>query len=154
MKVLVFSDSHGFEQKIVNMLAAEPECKLALFLGDGIRDVENIAPEHPDIKFMSVKGNNDMDFFKMDVNYKHVDGVTMMFTHGHTLGVREGLRDLFLQANAVKADLVLYGHTHIQKITEDPFSRVTAVNPGALCGGNYCVLDIEKGKFDVQLKRL
>ncbi len=154
MKILVFSDSHGFEHKIINMLSKENDCRLALFLGDGLREVEGIIPEYPDIKFMTVKGNNDIDFFKTDINYKYVDGVTIMFTHGHTLSVRNGCTYLFKQAAAVKADLVLYGHTHIQKMHKDPVSGITAVNPGALCGGKYCVINVERGSFDVELKHL
>lgn len=154
MKILVFSDSHGFTNKIETMLAEESDCKTVFFLGDGLRDLESIIPEHPDIKFITVKGNNDYDFFKDDFAYNHINGVTIMATHGHTLDVRSGLSRLIVKANSVRAHLALYGHTHVRNIYHDSRMGVCAVNPGALCGGNYCVIEINDGKFEVYEKRV
>lgn len=152
MKVLVFSDSHGRKELVDRMLSKEPDCKEVLFLGDGIKDVEWAMQFYPDCRFTKVKGNNDWSYNESTEAYKYFDGVTVFACHGDRLDVRSTLFYLNKKAAAVNAKLALYGHTHVAKTVTEATSGVTAVNPGALCDGKYCVINIEKGNFTVEHK--
>lgn len=152
MKVLVFSDSHGRKELVDRMLSKEPDCKDVIFLGDGMSDVEWVREFYPDKRFTCVRGNNDWSYTVNTEAYKYFDGVTVFAAHGDKLDVRTTLFYLYKQASAVKAQLALYGHTHVSKTVTEATSGVTAVNPGALCDGKYCVINIEKGKFEIENK--
>ena len=152
MKVLVFSDSHGRKELVDRMLSNEPDCKEVIFLGDGIKDVEWVMQFYPERRFTKVKGNNDWSYNISTEAYKYFDGVTLYATHGDSLDVRTTLFYLNKKASAVNAKLALYGHTHVAKTVTEATSGVTAVNPGALCDGKYCVIEFSKGSFTVENK--
>ena len=152
MKLLVFSDSHGRRELLDRMLYNEPDCKEVIFLGDGMKDVETVQEFYPDKKFTCVKGNNDWYCHKSGDTYKYYDGVTLFACHGDIYDVRTTLSYIYKKASAVNATLALYGHTHVAKISKDPSTKVTAVNPGALCDGKYCIIEINKGEFTVEHK--
>lgn len=149
MKILVFSDSHGRKELLDRMLSNEPGCKEVIFLGDGLREVDRAEDFYPEKRFTVVRGNNDWSYNTSGEAYRHFDGVTIFACHGDNIGVRTSLSLLYKKAHSVGATLALYGHTHISKTTVDSLSNVTAVNPGALCDGKYCVIEIKNGKFTV-----
>lgn len=150
MKVLVLSDSHGFSSFAERAVRENEDCKTVFFLGDGLRDIEKTAEKFPDREYICVAGNNDFYSRENTEAYKHISSVTIMACHGHLFNVRFSLRDLINSANSVRANLVLYGHTHIQKMYNDPVTGICAVNPGALCDGKYCMLTIENGGYDIE----
>ena len=152
MKVLVFSDSHGRKELVDRMLSNEPDCKEVIFLGDGIKDVEWVRQFYPDLRFTVVRGNNDWSYNISSEAYKYFDGVTVYACHGDSLDVRTTLFYLNKKAASVNAKLALYGHTHVSKTVTEATSGVTAVNPGALCDGKYCVIEFSKGSFTVENK--
>ncbi len=154
MKALVFSDIHGFYNVGIEMLEKEKDCDTVFFLGDGVRDAEKLRNIYSDKKFIIVKGNNDYSSPAETEAYRHIDGVTVMACHGHLFDVRYTLNTLLKKAEGVRANIVLYGHTHRANMYNDALTGVCAINPGALCEFKYCVLTIEKGKFDVQFKSL
>lgn len=152
MKVLVFSDSHGASTLAEEMLNKEKECSMVFFLGDGIEEAEKMRDRYTDKKFILVKGNNDW-YSHIDTEaYKYIEGLTIMSCHGHLLNVRFALRSLLNAAESVRANIVLYGHTHKSGLYNDPVTGICAINPGALCEGKYAVLTIEKGVFDIEFK--
>ena len=60
--------------------------------------------------------------------------------------------EIYKKAHSVNAGLALYGHTHVARQTKDHSTGVTALNPGALCDGKYCVVDFSKGSFIIEQK--
>ncbi len=152
MKVLVFSDSHGRKELVDRMLSKEPDCKEVIFLGDGMSDVEWVQEFYPDRRFTKVKGNNDWSYNVSNEAYKYFDGVTVFACHGDSLDVRSTLFYLYKKTASVGGKLALYGHTHVAKTVTEASSGVTAVNPGALCDGKYCVIEFNKGSFTVENK--
>lgn len=152
MKVLVFSDSHGRRELLERMLSKEPDCREVIFLGDGMRDIERVKEFYPEKKFTCVRGNNDYDFAVSAEGYKYFNGVTVFACHGDMYSVRSTLSLVFRKASSVRANLALYGHTHIPDKTKDPSTGIVAVNPGALCEGQYCVIDFSDGGFTVENK--
>ncbi|MBO5936277.1 MAG: YfcE family phosphodiesterase [Clostridia bacterium] len=152
MKVLVFSDSHGANGLVEEMLNKEKDCSTVFFLGDGIDEAEKMKDRYRDKKFILVKGNNDW-YSQTDTEaYKYIDGLTIMSCHGHKFNVRFSLRSLIDSAESVRANIALYGHTHKSGMYNDPVTGICAINPGALCEGKYAVLTIEKGAFDIEFK--
>ena len=152
MKVLVFSDSHGASNLAEEMLSKEKYCPMVFFLGDGIDEAEKMRDRYKDKKFILVKGNNDWHSQIDTEAYKYINGLTIMACHGHKFNVRFALRSLLNAADSVRADIVLYGHTHKSAMYNDPVTGICAINPGALCEGKYAVLTIEKGAFDIEFK--
>ena len=147
MRILVVSDSHGRVGEIEKVIEAQKEAKNVFFLGDCVRDVEDLPFIYPDRTFYIVSGN--CDYASM---YKSSDTVVLedkkiLFTHGHMYSVKSGLGALRGKAKEEGIDLALYGHTHIA--ATEYADGVYFVNPGSLCSGReggtgYAVIDIEK----------
>ncbi|MCQ2528835.1 MAG: metallophosphoesterase [Saccharofermentans sp.] len=104
-----------------------------------------------------VKGNCDYGLDLKDMlTFELPGGVNCLLTHGHRYYVKSDLYTLAEVANNMKANLVIYGHTHIY---DDTFmGKVHFVNPGALCGGyfspaSYVLMTIDGGRVDV-IKRV
>ena len=152
MRVLVLSDSHGFVRNLRAVLQKESDCALVFFLGDGLRDMEHIRPEFPQMQFICVRGNNDWSAAQGidDYAYKYIEGHTVIATHGHRCGVRSSLQPLAAKALDVRGDVALYGHTHIPR--QEYVGGVLCVNPGALCDGRYAVLEFRKEGVEVTFK--
>lgn len=149
MDILVLSDSHRRKELAVCAIEKEKECKTVFFLGDGETEMLQLKETYKDREFICVKGNcDDFSLFSTEA-YKHIDGVTFMACHGHRFSVKLTLRDLYNFAAGVKAQVALYGHTHVPMASYDRATDVCAVNPGALCNGQYCVISVEKGKYDI-----
>lgn len=131
MKIAVFSDSHGSTAPIIaGIMAEKPD--LLLFLGDGVRDLDKIKAQFPNIPLRAVQGNCDYDTNLPVSDVVTADGVKIFLTHGHLYGVKSG--NLYALAEAADqngAALALYGHTHIPRI--ETVGSVTTLNPGS-CG--------------------
>lgn len=149
MHILVISDSHGRTGEIEKAIDAHPEIQHIFFLGDCIRDIEDLTYIYSNRTFHIVEGNCD-GYTK----YKSEDtvllyGKRIFFTHGHTYSVKLGMESLYEEAKRQSADIVLYGHTHIAKT--EYANRVYFVNPGSLCSGrcgytSYAIVDLtDKG---------
>ena len=154
MRVLVLSDSHGCAARLRSVLEAEEDCPVVFFLGDGLSDLEKVNPAFPARKFVAVQGNCDHtgEYTSIDdFAYQYIEGHTVIATHGHRVAVRRTLGELLEKAQAVRADVALYGHTHLQ--TTITRGGVLFVNPGALCVGAYEVLTLEQGQTDVSFRR-
>ncbi len=152
--VLVLSDSHGCVSRLRYVLEAEGDCPVVFFLGDGLSDLEKVKPAFPARKFVAVRGNCDQsgEYTSIDdFAYQYIEGHTVIVTHGHRVAVRVTLGELLEKAQGVRADVALYGHTHLQNtITR---GGVLFVNPGALCDGAYAVLTLAQGQTDVSFRR-
>lgn len=136
MKLLVFSDSHSNSYKIKEVIDMhKANCQGIVFLGDGIRDIEYIKDQYPQIPFFIVKGNCDM--MARDVESEKLisfDGVRIFITHGHLYGAKSGYGRLAYRARELEADAVFFGHTHIpfDDIIEVREKRIHLFNPGSI----------------------
>ena len=154
MKVIVISDSHGSTNNIIYALSREKDITTVIFLGDGMDDIQLAELWFPEHKFICVNGNCDSYLSDNTVAYKHIEGTTIVMTHGHRFNVKVSRRELINHAKGVLAHLALYGHTHRAEDTVDPLTGIRLVNPGALYDGRYAVIDFRKGSVDVELKRI
>ena len=148
MRILVVSDSHGRTREIEKAIDAHKDAKHVFFLGDCVRDVEDLPFIYPDRTFYIVSGNCDYSSVYKSVDMTVLEGKRILFTHGHMYSVKNGLSILKNKAQTENFDIVLYGHTHIA--ATEYADGVHFVNPGSLCSARegstgYAVIDIEKG---------
>ncbi len=146
MKLLVFSDSHSNSYKIKEVIDMHrANCQGVIFLGDGVRDIEYIKDQYPQIPFFIVKGNCDM--MARDVESERLinfDGIKIFITHGHLYGAKSGCGRLAYRARELEADAVFFGHTHIplDDIIEVGDKRIHLFNPGSIgYGGSFGVVN-------------
>lgn len=149
MRILVISDSHGRTREIEKIIEAHPDIIHVFFLGDCVRDVEDLTYIYNDRIFHIAEGN--CDGYTM---YKSWDTVTInkkkiLFTHGHGFSVKLGMERLYEIAKNLSVELVLYGHTH-HAVTEYA-DGIHFVNPGSISSGrdgftSYAIVDLaDKG---------
>lgn len=147
MRIVVISDSHKRTAVIDKILASQPTATHVFFLGDNALDIEDFEYLYPEKKFYTVCGNCDYNSFLPTVGLETVGGVKILYTHGHTYGVKYGLERIKESAKQSGAKIALYGHTHISKtVYED---GLWIVNPGSCSSpregrASYAVIDIEK----------
>ena len=145
-KVCVISDSHGSKQKLENLIF-DSDFDYIFFLGDGLKDVEDIQ----DDKIKKVSGNCDL-FSMEDSTISFVlNNVKILLTHGHLFNVKWGLNKLLEYAKKQSINLVCFGHTHKQFL--QIAVGVTLLNPGSFKDGKYAVLNIKTdGSFGIDFK--
>ena len=114
MKLLVISDSHGSRAQIEKALELAEGFDALFHLGDGLRDLPACVYEAGKPVFL-VKGNGDFTFGEPEEIVTILGGARVFATHGHRYGVKMGLERLDSAAVRHRAELVLYGHTHIPK---------------------------------------
>lgn len=144
----VFSDSHGSRRKLTQLMELLTDCKYIVFLGDGLREVEDYTSE----KLITVAGNCDYFSYASGRYIKQIEDVLVYITHGDGEGVKRGLSDLARHAKDNSCALALYGHTH--EARTDTVNDVMCVNPGALKDGCYARLHIDGNNISVSLLSL
>ncbi len=129
MKIAVLSDTHGNYALALKMLDLLGDFEQIIHLGDNSGDAEiiGLALER---KLVIVSGNCDTDG-----NFPHlagldISGKRILITHGDRFQVKSGLAGLFRKAKTCRADIVLYGHTHLANIEEK--EGILFINPGTL----------------------
>lgn len=129
MKVLIVSDTHGKNHYLLKTLERVSPIDLLIHLGDydgGEEYIRSITP----CPMEMVSGNND--FFNGLPKEKiiQIGKYNVMLTHGHRYGVYYTTSDIKEAAIRNKADIVIFGHTHIPMI--DLKDKVWLINPGSL----------------------
>ncbi|WP_349138920.1 metallophosphoesterase [Flavonifractor hominis] len=146
LKVLLFSDSHGNVANMADTVRLEQPDQI-LHLGDLLQDADALSSQFPHIPLVSVPGN--CDGRRPDLPEERVlelDGCRILMTHGHIYQVKMGIGAAVRAAREVRADLLLFGHTH-QAFCEYE-NGMWVVNPGSagsLTQPSYAVLILEAG---------
>lgn len=151
MKYLVFSDSHGTAEEMINICRTE-RFDGVLFLGDGTRDVELVGMTFPEKDICAVRGNNDWfgDFPAEAV--VRCGNVSILLVHGHTLGVRDGTDYLLKRAKEKGCAVALFGHTHTAYLKKE--DGVLLLNPGSVTfKGTYAVLTVSGSDADAAIRQ-
>ncbi len=146
MRIMILSDTHRHVALARRAIEAQPTAKHVFFLGDVLRDLEELKPMFPDRIFHTVSGNCDFASFEPNADMERLNDTGIFFTHGHTYGVKYGTERLIRAAADRNCKIALYGHTHVAGILYE--DGVTCVNPGS-CGesrngaDSYAVIDLE-----------
>jgi uncharacterized protein len=126
VKVGLISDTHGkLRPQVFDALAGVDVILHAGDVGgiDIIDELEAIAPVH------AVIGNTDSSALRprvQDVVELELEGHRVVMLHGHVLGSPTAAS---LRAAHPSADIIVYGHTHRQRV--DVLNGCMVVNPGA-----------------------
>lgn len=162
MKILVFSDTHGnpgFMRQAVEEHQATSQTHggvdVLIHLGDGWRDFAALQQTYPNIPSYAVKGNCDSWSAACDlptVRLVELGGLHFYLTHGHNANVKTDLSNAAYSAAREKADVLLYGHTHIRNDSyEDTvYGRIRCINPGSAGAGyapSYATLELVNGQL-------
>lgn len=149
MKILVFSDSHGRSEGLKKAIAMHPDAEYIIHAGDGKDDLKNVE-NRPEI-LVSVNGNSEDSFpwskSNSDFALAEVGGKRIFVTHGHKYFVSFGLDRVIYTALENKADILIYGHTHIKYNRYVPNSAedgedaggVYVFNPGSASRPRDCI---------------
>ena len=125
---VVISDTHGNMTDLKKLYPIFEENDYILFLGDGLKDVENF-PAHIKSKVVAVSGNCDYSTAPTE-RVLEIEGVKVFMTHGHLYGVKGSLLRLLLKGKEEGAAVCFYGHNHRANI--EKAEGVYLVNPGTL----------------------
>ncbi len=149
MRILVISDSHGRRSRIEEAIEGHPDIRHIFFLGDCVRDIEDLTYIYTDRSFHVVCGNCDGYSLYKSTEVITLNSKRILFTHGHVYSVKSGTERLYEEAKRQQVDLVLYGHTHLAKT--EYADGIYFVNPGSISSGidghiGYAIIDLhEKG---------
>ena len=136
-RIVAFSDSHGAYQqleKAIEKAYADGRVDELLFLGDGVREWEQVAShlpfQYPQAATRYVLGNNDYGCMGVNDILVEVGGVHMYACHGHWMGVKTSQTRLMYKAMQHEAKVAFYGHTHVAQIEEG--NGVITICPGSV----------------------
>ena len=153
MKIVVFSDSHGSVQNMINTALLERPDHI-IHLGDHVRDADTLAEQIPDCFVTRVAGNCDHMSMCSEYLLREFGGVRFFITHGHGYGVKTGLLRLAYAAMEAEADIVLFGHTH--RALAECRDDMIFFNPGSCnsSSGTYGVITISNQTPSYKIKTL
>lgn len=147
----IVSDSHGQLASLKAMVRNAPDVIAWLHCGDIEKDgpaLEKLSQK----PVIAVRGNNDYGMPKYPMEQRiTISGIEIYMIHGHQWYGLQREQELLFRGHQYKADLVLFGHTHV------PYKRidkaVTIVNPGSISrprdglNGSYAIATIDKEKL-------
>ncbi len=156
MKVLVMSDTHGYIFNAREALDRHPEVEMVLHLGDYCKDASQLSQLYPGIIFEYVYGNSDIGVGTVSADKTiEIEGVTVFMTHGHKYSVKWDYNRILAKAQAEKASVVLFGHTHVAVI--DNIDNKLVINPGSLSESrsskseSYIIMDVIDDKVNAEI---
>lgn len=153
-QALVFSDSHGRIERVLEIIKKYPRAEAVFHCGDieGDADRLRFATPHP---VSIVRGNCD---YTRDLPQEIVTvfgGKKIALCHGHRHSVYRGSDILRYWGMEKEADIVLFGHTHVPYLEQG--NAMTILNPGSISRPrqegflpSYAVLEIENGVVNVR----
>lgn len=156
MKVMVMSDTHGYIFNAREALDRHPEVEIVLHLGDYCRDASQLSQLYPDIRFEYVYGNCDIGVGTVSADKTiEIEGVTVFMTHGHKYSVKWDYNRILAKAQAERASVILFGHTHVAVI--DNIDNKLVINPGSISESrsskseSYIIMDVVDNKVNAEI---
>ena len=140
LNFLIVSDTHGNEALLRRLLEAHRTVDAVFFLGDGLRELEDLLAEGGYPPVFSVRGNCDAEVSlyhrpREEEQILSFGGHRILLLHGHSVSVKLSLGSLLYRAREYGADVVLFGHTHDPEegyLPEENGGPVWYFNPGSL----------------------
>jgi putative phosphoesterase len=152
MKVVVFSDVHGYREWVDRILENNPDADYILSLGDFELEHEYLLSRD----IVHVKGNSSHDPGFSYETVLRIEDVTIFLTHGHQYKVHRTLDKLIKHGVEHKYDLLLYGHTHV--LHKQRTSGLWIANPGSIFNPrgqyppSYLILEINGNQIEFTFK--
>lgn len=130
MRILLFSDSHGYTHNMIKVINRIKDVDMIIHLGDFIKDALKLREQYNKIPIEFVPGNNDWTKEYMSEKVLELEGKRIFITHGHLYNVKYDYQRIILRGKDLKADAVFFGHTHI---AEEIFAdSMLVLNPGSI----------------------
>lgn len=156
MRIGLLSDSHSILDPAFRAIEAMGEIDLLIHCGDHYRDASKIAARI-NVPVHAVVGNCDSRMDGPAEKLLNLEGVLIYITHGHRYNVKISLLNLYYRALELKADVVVFGHTHVEGYrygyTRAPYcpssEGILIINPGSISDPrdghrlSYGMLEIE-----------
>jgi len=131
MRFIVLSDTHRYLKNALDVLEHfKDEADGFIHLGDHFEDAEKLHKQFPDMRYYSVRGNNDYEFDAPFNRIAFIGGKKMLLTHGHKHKVSFGLMYLDYFGRQEEAEAVLFGHTHCPCLEYS--GSMAMFNPGSI----------------------
>ena len=143
MKIGIISDTHGDRLKMKKALIRLKGTDCLLHAGDLYRDVLWMQGRYHG-SVTGVTGNSDPADSGPVLQMFEADNLKIMLSHGHIYHVQRSLTHLYYRALEKKANVVVFGHTHMPLIFNE---GLLMINPGSLSrprtshGPTYAVLE-------------
>ncbi|WP_242975163.1 YfcE family phosphodiesterase [Anaerovirgula multivorans] len=129
LKVVVLGDSHRDTSSIDMIGDVLKEAELVIHNGDNYKDLVYIQ-DHYNPNAIGVRGNCDLEESVAEERLEIIEDKRVFITHGHRYGVKYGLSGIFYKGKELKADLVIFGHSHMPvNLIED---GMVLLNPGSV----------------------
>lgn len=132
MRILVISDTHGDSNTLHRVILSQPKAQVVIHLGDGADDMDDERFLYPEKMFLQVRGNCDWGSALPPVGQIQLENRKIFYTHGNLYNVKYNLDEIKLAARLQKADILLFGHTHVPYTEFD--KGLYVMNPGSLRG--------------------
>lgn len=155
-QALIFSDSHGNIEKLLDVVKRYPKAEAVFHLGDVEGDADRVrhCTSYP---VYMVRGNCD---YISDLPQQIVTtfgGKKIGMCHGHRYLNYGGVDTLRYWALEQQVDIAMFGHTHVPFLEQS--SSVTLINPGSISRPRqeghiptYAVMEIDdKGEVSFQI---
>jgi len=156
MRILVISDTHGDIEKAQNVIKKSRGIDLLIHLGDYFRDAQKLSNIFPDMPIEYVYGNSDFMIENVQAEkLLECEGKTIFITHGHRYSVKWDYEKLYRKAEETRADIILFGHTHVADIVKK--DTLYLINPGSISdprdnsNESYAIIDICEGNINPTL---
>lgn len=158
MRSLIVSDTHGKHDNFDAVLEREGKIDLLIHAGD-VHDERYIEAALNCPKHM-VAGNNDYFTFLPKEKEFSLGNYRVYLVHGHQYHVSFGMQRIESIARQKKADIVIYGHTHMPR--EEKLGELLLLNPGSLSEprqkgrvATYILAEVdEKGVLTYEFKEI
>ena len=153
-KILIISDTHGDISKLNDILMKHKDINYMIHAGDTWM-IRNYQINTLDLDFIGVRGNVDFDFYDSHDETFQLFDKRFFLTHGHKYNVKSSINNLYYKALEEKADIVIFGHTHIPVTSEQ--DDLLIINPGSLSRprrkskGSYGILILDDGRIKYNL---
>ena len=128
MKIAVTGDTHGRIEEVRNNIMLH-QVEGLFFTGDFYADGVRLAGEL-EVDYYGVSGNCDVIRKGEEEKIIKLGGISFYLIHGHQYSVKHrGLQSLYYRCQELKAQAVIYGHTHVAKCEQ--IDDIWFINPGS-----------------------
>lgn len=152
MKIGVLSDTHMMTKYIDKAIPYLNECDLIIHAGDNFRDSKYIH-QMTKVDMIAVKGNCDFENVEDEILFE-VENKNILVCHGDKYDVKYGIDQLQKRAVELKADIVIFGHTHVPLCLNK--NGINYINPGSISlpreviYRSFIILTIENNNVNIE----
>lgn len=107
LRIIVYSDTHGSFSAHAEIFRRNENADAFIFLGDGERELDKIKALYPDKTVVNVAGNCDYCSTSLQTDIFMAKNIKILFSHGHTFGVKYSLDRIYYKAKEIGAKIRL-----------------------------------------------